>query len=317
LSLDGADGSGNTEVIVKAFRKGADGQNELASITHYRIEVQGSAPRVDKFSFHRVSGADSDSDTLEGRITYRGLPDSVTVTLVWSDGTTSDGMIQSRDGEFWFSAVHQYAGKAPSTMVGLRFINPANSKILGFFEIKPQSSTMLDPAAPPSQAPASNPRHGDATPAHRSNRAFALHTPGGSAMTKSDLALMFGAGALAIAGGLQKRNAQPQAGRTSELEVDDASPIAELPVLWLDRSLASAIRRQQGASAAGLAPTAKPKLAAVKPDWLATPYRVPAATSTGGIDDLDAWHEVDGWLVASDRAAAHAADAADWLVVRE
>jgi hypothetical protein len=90
-----------------------------------------------------------------------------------------------------------------------------------------------------------------------------------------------------------------------------------MPALWVDRSLASAIRRQRGGEATALAPTGKPKVAAVKPDWLAMPYRVPAAISTDGTDDLGGWHEVDGWLVASDRTATQAADAADWLVVRE
>ena len=214
LSSDGIDGGGNTEVVVKAFRKDAEGRNVLISITRYRIEVQGTAPRVDKFSFHRVNGADGDSDTLEGRVAYRGLPDFVTVVVVWSDGTTTVGVIQSKDGEFWFSAAHNYVGKASATMVGLRFVNPVNSKIIGSFEIKPQSSTALDPVSPQIQLPGSNQRHGDATPMHRLNRALALHTPGGSAVTKSDLALMFGAGALAVAGGVQRRNAQPGAGRT-------------------------------------------------------------------------------------------------------
>jgi hypothetical protein len=314
LSPEGADGSGNTEVIVKAFRKGPDGHNELTSITRYRIEVQGTAPHVDKFTFHRGNGADGDVDTLDGRIAYRGLPDSVTVSLAWSDGTTSDGVIQAKDGEFWFSAVHNYAGKAPSTMVGLRFVNTANAKVLGFFEIKPQSSTMLDPASPPNQTPTSNQRHGDATPAHRSNRALAFHTPGGSAVTKPDLALMFGAGALAIAGGLQKRNARPGVGRTSE-SGHDASLTVEPPSLWLDRSLANTIRRQRAGSASPVQ-TGRPIVTA-KPDWLAMPYRVPAATSADGIDGLGGWQEVDGWLVASDRGAVQAADAADWLVVRE
>jgi hypothetical protein len=187
--------------------------------------------------------------------------------------------------------------------------------VIGSFQIKPQSAT-LDPASPPSHGSASDPRHGDATPAHRSNRAFAFHIPGDSAMTRSDLALMFGAGALAVAGGVPKRNALPQTERTSEpdRETEDTSPIAELPALWLDRSLANAIQRQQGVLAAGSTQTRRPT--APKPDWLATPYRMPAATSAG-IDNVDGWHEDDDWLVAQDRAGTLAADTADWLVVRE
>ena len=206
--------------------------------------------------------------------------------------------------------VRNYAGKAPPALVSLRFMSTANSKIIGSFEIKPQSSTMLDPAAPSYHAPAPNQRHGDAAPVHGSNRAIALHTPVGSAVTQSDLALMFGAGALAIAGGVQKRSAKPDAGQADEFdpELDDVPTSVEPAPLWVDRSLANAIRLQQ----AGLANPVRMRkpVVAAKPDWLATPYRVPAA---GGIDG---WHEVDDWLLA-DNAAAQVADAADWLVVRE
>ena len=165
---------------------------------------------------------------------------------------------------------------------------------------------MLDPAAPSNHAPAPNQRHGDATPAHRANRAIALHTPDGSAVTQSDLALMFGAGTLAIAGGVQKRNANPGAEQTGESDLDETS--VNPAALWVDRSLANAIRRQQTGSVHPI--QMRKPVVAVKPDWLAAPYRVPAA------DGIDGWHEVDDWLLASN-AATQAADAADWLVVRE
>jgi hypothetical protein len=312
LAPAGADDNGHNEVVVKAFKKGPDGHNELASITRYRVVVEGISPRVDRFSLRRTEGADGDIDTLDGRIDYRGLPDSVTVSIVWSDGTTSNGAIEKRNGEFWFSAVRTSTGKAPPALVSLRFVNTTNSKIIGSFEIKPQSSTMLDPAAPANQAP-SNQRHGDAAPAHHANRAITLHTPGGSAVTQSDLALMFGAGALAIAGGVQKRNAKPGVRQTDAFdpERDDGSTTVEPAPLWVDRSLANAIRRQQTVPANPIQ-MRKPKVAA-KPDWLATPYRVPAAVSADGIDG---WHEVDDWLLAGN-AVAQATDTADWLVVRE
>jgi hypothetical protein len=220
-------------------------------------------------------------------------------------------VIELKNGEFWFSAVRNYAGKAPSSLVSLSFINTANSKIVGSFAIKPQSTT-LNPVSSPIQAPATNQRHGEATPAHRSNHALALHTPGGAAVTKSDLALMFGAGALAVGGGLQKSTARPGAGH----QADDASPIVAQPSLWLDRSLAKAVRRQKARSI-GQEQTAPPAVAAAGPGWLATPYRVPAAASVDGIDGLGGWHEVDDWLVASDRGGARPVDAADWLIVRE
>jgi hypothetical protein len=77
--------------------------------------------------------------------------------------------------------------------------------------------------------------------------------------------------------------------------------------LWVDRSLTNAIRRRM--EPASPIQVRKP-MAAVKPSWLAAPYRVPAA------DGIDGWHEVDDWLLA-DNAAAQASDATDWLVVRE
>jgi hypothetical protein len=280
LSPDADHDNGRTEVVVRAYRKGADGRDELKSITRYRIEVDGMSPHVDGFSFHRVGGTNGDVDTVSGRISYRGLPSSVAVAVVWSDGTTSDGAIEMRDGECWFSATHNYAGEAPVALVGLRFINTANSRILGSFEIKPRPSTGLDPVAP-TPAPASGQRHGDAGPAQRMNRALALHTPGSSAMTKSDIALMFGAGTLGV---------------------------AARPSLWLDRSLAKAIRRQP-APPPGLAPKGTP-VAVANSAWLAAPYRVSG-------DDLGGWHEVDDWLMASDHGTRPATDATDWLIVRE
>jgi hypothetical protein len=311
LSPSGSDDSSGTEVVVKAFRKGINGRKELTSITHYRIELDGVAPRVDKFSLNRVEGADGDIDTLDGRIAYPALPNSVAVSVTWSDGTTSDGLIELKNGEFWFSAVRNYAGKAPSSLVSLQFINTTNSKIVGSFAIKPQSTT-LNPVSSPIQGPPSNQRHGEATPAHRSNHAFALHTPSGVAVTKSDLALMFGAGALAVGGGPQKATARVGVGG----QADNASPIVAQPSLWLDRSLAKAVRRQKVRST-DQEQTAQPAIAATASGWLATPYRVPAAVSADGIDDLGGWHEVDDWLVASDHGAVRPADAADWLIVRE
>ena len=109
---------------------------------------------------------------------------------------------------------------------------------------------------------------------------------------------------------MRSRGPVGPAGRTTE--VDDTSRIVEQPSLWLDHSLAIAIRRQQSGSDSPV-PTRGPK-AAANPEWLAAPYRMPAAPSADG--DLDGWHEVDDWLVAG-HAAAQAVDAADWLVVRE
>src|SRR5260370_17784070 len=113
-------------------------------------------------------------------------------------------------------------------MVSLRFINTSNSKIIGSFELNPRSSTSLDPASPPVQGPASNQRHGDAAPALRSDRAVAFRAPGGLAVTKSDLALMFGAGVLAVGGPLQK-----------------ASTRLQHPSFWLHPPPSRAIRRRR------------------------------------------------------------------------
>ena len=59
-------------------------------------------------------------------------------------------------------------------------------------------------------------------------------------MTQSDLALMFGAGALAIAGGVQKRNMKPGVEQTSESDVDLDDASVEPAALGVDRSLANA-----------------------------------------------------------------------------
>jgi len=293
LSPPGGDDSNKTEVTVKAYKKGADGRDELTSITRYRLERGGVSARVDKFSFNRVDGADGNIDTVNGRIAYPGLPNSVAMSVIWSDGTTSNGAIEMKNGEFWFSAARDYTGKAPSTMIGLRFVNTATSKVIGSFEIQPQSSTQL---VPPNQ------RHGDAAPAARSDRALAYRAPGVLSVTKSDLALMFGAGVLAVGGGLQNSNAR-----------------LEQPSLWLDRSLASAIRRRQ-ARPANPVPTRKPA-ATANPGWLAAPYRVPPKTAPKGeaVRASDLREDVDGWLVATDPAIVRArhAEATDWLILRE
>ena len=241
LSSAGVEDSSHGEVTVKAYRKGPDGSNELTSITHYRIEVDGISPRVDKFSFNRVDGADGDIDTIDGRIAYPDLPNSITVSVLWSDGSTSNGVIEARNGEFWFSAVRNYTGKAPATMVGLRFINTTNSKVVGSFEIKPQSSATLAPASPSIHGAAPNQHHGDAGPVHRSNHALALHAPVGAAVTRSDLALMFGAGVLAVGSGLQKAATRPGRAQAGKPAVAAAS----------SKWLAAPYRVPAGASADG------------------------------------------------------------------
>jgi hypothetical protein len=83
----------------------------------------------------------------------------------------------------------------------------------------------------------------------------------------------------------------------------------------MDRSLEKAIRRKQ-AGRAGSVPSAKPDASGNSRDWLAAPYRVPAATCSSP------WQEVDDWLVTSERditlhGQRDAIDGdADWLLIR-
>jgi hypothetical protein len=273
-SPNGSDGSQN-EVVVKAYKKGLDGRDQLASITRYRLEVGGAAPRIDRFTFNRSDASDDQIDTVNGRISYPGLPDAVALQVTWSDGTVSNGTIEFKDGEYWFSAGHNYTGKAPATMIGLRFINTTNSKGIGAYEINPQPAAQLNPTSP--QDVVRDRRHGDASSV--------------PALKTSDVALMFGAGFLV------KQAAGPASFK-------------------LDRLLAKTIRRGRS-KRAGFGIDARPVERPCDRDWLATPYRVPPAT-TAGIDGAGSWQEVDDWLVASNRATVQAApDAADWLIVRE
>ncbi|MDO9297068.1 PKD domain-containing protein [Bradyrhizobium sp.] len=289
LSSSEGDGRNQTEVVVKAFKKGIDGRDELTSISRFRLEVGGVAPRIDKFAFGRSEAADGEIDTVSGRISYPGLPGAVTMLVSWSDGTTSTGDLEIRDGDYWFSASHSYAGKAAVNPVGLRFINAVNLKVIGSYEINPQTAATLDPLSPPQ--PTSDRRHGDAAPLLPARQhQTAANSPGRGPLTTSDMALMFGAGIVA------REAMGPMSFR-------------------LDRSLEKAIRRKQ-AGPAGSVPSAKPDASGNSRDWLAAPYRVPAATCSSP------WQEVDDWLVTSERditlhGQRDAIDGdADWLLIR-
>jgi hypothetical protein len=154
------------------------------------------APRIDKFAFSRSEAADGEIDTVSGRISYPGLPGAVTMLVSWSDGTTSTGDLEIRDGDYWFSASHSYAGKAAVNPVGLRFINAVNLKVIGSYEINPQTAATLDPLSPPQ--PTSDRRHGDAAPLLPARQhQTAANSPGRGPLTTSDMALMFGAGIVA------------------------------------------------------------------------------------------------------------------------
>lgn len=242
LSPGGSDGS-SREVMVKTYRKGTDGRDELASITRYRLERAGVAPQIDKFLFKRVPSGENDVDTLTGRISHPGLPDSTLLVVNWSDGTTSTGSIEERDGEFWFSATHAYDGKAAARMVGLRFIDANNLRGIGAYDINPQ------PAA--SSEPVPRERHGDAMPAAGQQRKLAQAD--GASMTTSDLALMFGAGAMGT------RAAHDRA-------------------FTLDGRLARTLRRNGRHSAASLQ-TAKPRVSDVTRD------RRPSQKTTWQMED--------------------------------
>jgi hypothetical protein len=288
LTPSGGEIRNQTEVIVKAYKKGVDGRDELASITRYRIELSGVAPRIDKFTFNRSETADGEVDTVNGRISYPGLPDAMTMLVDWSDGTTSKGTLENREGEFWFSAAHVYSGKSGTHPVGLRFINAINLQVIGSYEIKPALATMLDSAPP--QAP--DGRRGDAAPwlpaLPHQTAARALDA---RSLKSSDMALMFGAGIIA----------QQAVGQSS---------------FWLDRSLSKTIRRKQARNA-GSVPIAKPGVSDPGQQWLATPYRV----ATPAIDSRP-WQDLDGWLVRSkngetaDVVRDVTEEGADWLFIR-
>ena len=203
------------------------------------------------------------------------------------DGTTSNGVIEARNGEFWFSAVRSYTGKAPPALVSLRFVSTVNSKIIGSFEIKPQSSTMLDPAAPSNQAPAPNQRHGDAAPAHHANRAIALHAPSGSAVTQSDLALMFGAGAACHRRrGAKARRRSRVSGQGAASSMMRSTTLVE-PGRAVGRSLAR--RMLSGGSMEPVAsdPDAAKPMVAVKAVFKA---EVVGGTPSRTCRDVNGWH---------------------------
>jgi hypothetical protein len=215
------------------------------------------------------------------------LPDAVTMLVDWSDGTTSKGTLENREGEFWFAAAHIYSGKPGTHPIGLRFINASNLKVIGSYEIKALATT-LDSVSPSQQAP--DGRRGDAAPwlpaLQHQTAARALDA---RSLKSSDMALMFGAGIIA----------QQAVGQSS---------------FWLDRSLAKSIRRKQARNA-GSVPTANSGVSDPSRQWLATPYRV-------ATPDSRPWQDLDGWLVRSKNGET--ADVvrdvteadADWLFLR-
>jgi hypothetical protein len=284
------------EVTVRAYKKDADGNDVLTSIKRYRLQFTNAAPRIDRFSLHREGGTDGDLDTISGRIVYPNLPGSLAITITWSDGTTSDGAIEARGGEYWFTANRHYAGAAPSTMVVLRIVSTTDSKVIALFEFNPPRSATNAPASPPVQAP-SNPRHGDASPMLRPNRALALREGGSSSVTTSDLALAFGAGVLASTSRLKK----DEQAADSDGDRDEETVAYAPPALWIDRALASSMQTQRTQVDVG---------------WLKTPFRVdpkPAQPKPVVIHELG--EHADGWLVASEAAARN--DEGDWLELRE
>ncbi len=283
LSTSDRNGRDQGEVIIKTFRKGADGRDELASITRYRLEETGNAPRVDKFRFDRSSTADGEVDTVNGRVSYPGLPDTALLQIKWSDGTTSTGSIEEKDGAFWFSASHVYSGKAPLDRIGLRFINVATLKGIGSFEISPLSAASLSPA--PAQQPSPDQRRGDAAPA--GHEKAASHAAVNDPLKTSDMALIFGAGLVA----------------------NQANGPASFR---LDQLLERTIRRKRTTN--GEKPRDRTH------DWLAAPYRV--SDETKAVAETGAWRAVDDdWLITPNRNAAPplrrgVADGdADWMMI--
>ena len=134
-------------------------------------------------------------------------------------------------------------------------------------QIKPALAA-LDSGSPAQQAP--DGRRGDAAPSLPGPHQTAARSVDGGSLKSSDMALMFGAGIVA------------------------QQAVTGQPSFWLDRSVAKAIRRKQ-ARGAGSAQIVKSGAS----DWLATPYRVPAAAI-----DSQPWQELDGWLVTSENGVA-------------
>jgi hypothetical protein len=291
----GALNGNEPEVTVRAYKKDADGHDVLSSIKRYKLQFTNATPRIDRFSLHRDGGVDGDVDTIGGRIVYPNLPGSLSISITWPDGTTSDGAIELKNGEYWFSANRHYAGSAPAGMVVMRIVNTSNSKVIGLFELNPPHAATNAPASPPAQPPA-NPRHGDASPMLRPNRALALGGEGSSSVTTSDLALAFGAGVLASTSGLKKKSEQAE-----DEQSDDGARLAFAPpAMWIDRALATSMQKQRTSVDVG---------------WLKTPFRVdakPARSKPVIVRELD--EHGDGWLVASETARN---DAGDWLELRE
>ena len=283
ISSSDRNGRSQAEVIIKTFKKGANGRDELTSITRYRLEEGGGvAPRIDKFTFNRSSTTAGDVDTVSGRVSYPGLPDAALLLVNWSDGTTSTGSIEERDGVFWFSATHLYSGKASLERIGLRFINTVSLKGVGSFEINPHSAASLDPTLPQASPP--DQRRGDAAPSQQQKAAS--HAAGGNPLRTSDMALIFGAG----------------------LVVSQADPAS----FRLDRLLERTIRRKRKS-------TTKPRDPDRNGDWLTAPYRV---ADVAGVAANSRWHPVDDdWLITSDRDAAPPGwrgvteGDADWMMI--
>jgi hypothetical protein len=205
-------------VVIKVFRKDADGNDVLAWVKRARVKGLHMGARIDKVTFDRSATPGGAVDTVSGEVAYRGASDGFALMVTWSDGTVSEAKLETRDGVLWFTAAHSYTGGAPASPIDLRAIDTTTAKALGSYAIRPGELHGANSNGAPAPRPAHHQRGGDASPViggPRSGLAAAhLSSPANAPVMLTDMALMFGAVMLG-AGGARKL-ASPSAGRSSD-----------------------------------------------------------------------------------------------------
>jgi hypothetical protein len=305
----GADQPGNDTssafVIIKAYRKDANGHDVLAWVNRARVKGVHHTARIDKVSFDRTMVPGGERDAVTGQLIYGGELSGSALMVTWSDGTTSQAALEVRsDGTIWFAATHLYNGGAPVSAVALRLIDTATTRVLGSYAITPADRHGANPHNTPPARPHSQ-RHGDARPA--GGVMTMAQADARTQLSLSDMGLMFGVGAL----GAGARKARAIRRGDDAIRLDDGSAR-----FWADPSLADGYRRVtvdvDGRSAAPLAD------AHLDDDWLVEAGRV-----TSGAERGRAWQafDHDDWLVVSERNLlqprrdAASGEGGDWVMI--
>jgi hypothetical protein len=272
----------------------------LAWTTRYRVTTPGQGARVEDFTFERTALGDGDIDSVKGRLVYPGLSATHVLSVRWSDGTTSEGTIVFKDGEYWFFAEHSYNAKATANLINLSVLDPTSSKRIGSFDIAPRASVGLPTKSDqPLQNSAPGEKHGNAAPLGKSSYAdLRLEPASHAAFGVSDVGLVVGMGVLGAGyAGARK----PASHRKSGASAGGVTPRrSEGRNFWLDRSLAKTIELYSGGERTRGPSAVVPQIKPFDDDWMVARYGDDLADESGaegsahqhqssGLDGFDDW----------------------------